>query len=870
MARFIFDESEDLTFNSPQEMYEDYKKKKIKGVLDYQAEMLTEYIKDEFFNYSDVALELPTGSGKTLVGLLIAEYRRRKLKEKVVYVCPNNQLVNQVVKQANEDYDIPVVAFTGKRSNYSQDAISSYFDCSKIAVTNYSSIFNINSFFCEADVIIFDDAHSAEGYIANNWTLTINRKDDSDLFISISERLKDVIANNSYLRLTEDQNEGAEENWCDMVPRIKLDEISNDLFEIISPRVVDDSSKKYAWSNIKYNLEACNLYLSKNAIVIRPFIPPTKELESFINPKQRVYMSATLGVSGELERTIGVSKIKRLSLSENRIPSIGRRFFIFPNVKFEIENNFEIFSKIKEHTPRALILTESKKDSKKIIEKLKSESGATVYEIEDLKSSFDNFSIEDNAIAVLANRYDGLNMQDELCHFLILYGLPSTTGLQERFFTSKLSTAILFNERMKTRVTQAVGRCTRSTNDYAVVMIIGRELQTLMSPTGKSNLFSPELRAEMETGYAVSKQVESVEDLAQTATLGFNRDGEWNSIDTQIIKQRNKFRSNQDTHKYNEELIKSSKLEVDFQYCLWKQNYEEAIEKAIAIIDTLRSPELGGYKQYWNYEVASAYNKLFREGKGELNKIKANEYYDKASKHSNAITWFRNLKIDDSVEEDNTFESTISDIIDRLENNISSVSEGKRNSNFQKDSTDVINLLQDQDGVRFERGVEKLGKLLGYSTGNPKGKANPDPWWVLNSKYCIVTECKIYEGANKGISVDHARQSSTHPTWINNNRESLVLDSNANIINVLISNASQINEGVKEIVTDINYVNRDDLVRFAEKKLPIISEIIRKYTDQGDLLWRLETEKILSNNKLTPDDINKFLTSKKLADLTVI
>lgn len=182
----------------------------------------------------------------------------------------------------------------------------------------------------------------------------------------------------------------------------------------------------------------------------------------------------------------------------------------------------------------------------------------------------------------------------------------------------------------------------------------------------------------------------------------------------------------------------------------------------------------------------------------------------------------------------------------------------------------MINLLQDQDGVRFERGVEKLGKLLGYSTGNPKGKANPDPWWVLNSKYCIVTECKIYEGTNKGISVDHARQSSTHPTWINNNRESLVLDSNANIINVLISNASQINEGVKEIVTDINYVNRDDLVRFAEKKLPVISEIIRKYTDQGDLLWRLETEKILSNNKLTPDDINKFLTSKKLADLTVI
>jgi len=39
-----------------------------------------------------LALELPTGSGKTLVGLLIGEYRRRKNKEKVVFLCPNQSI----------------------------------------------------------------------------------------------------------------------------------------------------------------------------------------------------------------------------------------------------------------------------------------------------------------------------------------------------------------------------------------------------------------------------------------------------------------------------------------------------------------------------------------------------------------------------------------------------------------------------------------------------------------------------------------------------------------------------------------------------------------------------------------------------------
>jgi len=38
----------------------------------------------EAVHLTDVALQLPTGSGKTLVGLLIAEWRRRKYGERVV------------------------------------------------------------------------------------------------------------------------------------------------------------------------------------------------------------------------------------------------------------------------------------------------------------------------------------------------------------------------------------------------------------------------------------------------------------------------------------------------------------------------------------------------------------------------------------------------------------------------------------------------------------------------------------------------------------------------------------------------------------------------------------------------------------------
>ncbi|NBI07764.1 DEAD/DEAH box helicase family protein [Senegalia massiliensis] len=142
---FIIKKKENSNFNNPKEMYKDYKNRTISGLLDYQTEMINIYM-DKAYNKEDIALELPTGSGKTLVGLVIGEYRRRKNKEKVVYLCPNNQLVHQVEVQAIENYGIQVDTFTGKFKNYSPKSKSSYKRADKIAITNYSSFLIIVRF----------------------------------------------------------------------------------------------------------------------------------------------------------------------------------------------------------------------------------------------------------------------------------------------------------------------------------------------------------------------------------------------------------------------------------------------------------------------------------------------------------------------------------------------------------------------------------------------------------------------------------------------------------------------------------------------------------------------------------------------------
>ena len=64
---FNFKKKEQNDFSTPQEMYRDYRERKIKGPLDYQSKMIDVYM-SEGIKKGDVAIELPTGSGKTVIG----------------------------------------------------------------------------------------------------------------------------------------------------------------------------------------------------------------------------------------------------------------------------------------------------------------------------------------------------------------------------------------------------------------------------------------------------------------------------------------------------------------------------------------------------------------------------------------------------------------------------------------------------------------------------------------------------------------------------------------------------------------------------------------------------------------------------------
>ena len=863
---FVKKKIESINFKTPQEMYSDYKSRKIKGIIDYQSEIIDNYMKNGY-DKENIALELPTGSGKTLIGLVIGEFRRRKNKEKVVYLCPNKQLVNQVVNQASLKYGIKTIGLTGKQKDYDPIESSKYMRAECIAVTTYSALFNNNSFFKNADIIIFDDAHSAEDFIGSNWSVEIKNDDNNRiLFSMLVENFKDIIGPSSYCKMVDDYYIEDELGWCDKIPNIKIMEKVEEIKGIIEENV--NGSNKYSWANIKDKLHACNFYINSNTILIRPYIPPTLTNSGFKNAKQRIYMSATLGISGELERTIGVPEIIRLPMVNGwDKKTMGRRFFIFPSASLKESDMNELLIKMAKSVERTLILVTSDAKVKELTNFFNNNTDHTVFLSKDIEVTKENFINSKNGITILANRYDGIDLPDEECKLLIIYNVPKAITLQEQFITKRMAASVLFNERIKTRLIQAVGRCTRNDIDYSAVCIIGQDILNELFSMNKISEFNPELQAEIQCGYNQYEEYKTPDDIMENLNIFFEQGEEWESVNDGILQDRDdliKSGEGKEKSKSLDSLMKSVKFEVKYQYAVWREDYEKALEYIENILECLKESDLKGYRGFWHYLGGCVSYMLFKQGKNSYEDI-ANRYFNNAAVCSDSITWFKKLISKRNLVENEKINDYSANVIERIEDTIYRYGISS-STKFEKQIASIMKFLNDK-GTNFEQGYELLGNFLGYDAHNTNEDGAPDPWWIINENICIVCESKIYESSEKAIPLKDVREARTHKDWIRENVKTLKED--AKIITIFITNSSVIEPSAVTYASDIYYVNKENLIDWAVHAIEGVRMIRRNFSGKGDLLWRAEASEKLKEAEVTPRDFLSFISNRRLSELVI-
>jgi hypothetical protein len=850
--------------DSPDALLLDLPRRKIQGVLHHQGVVLQTYARTAL-DEPDVALQLPTGSGKTLVGLLIAEWRRIKFNERVVYLCPTRQLVNQVREQAAEQYGLTVNAFTGKAKNYLPSSKTQYQQAERIAVTNYSSLFNTNPFFDDADVILLDDAHAAENYISSLWTVRVERakEEHEGLYAALAAVLKPLLPGSDFSRLTGDWNQLTDKLWVDKVATPDFARIIDEIIPILDEHLEGSESQlKYPWSMIRDHLRSCQLYIGSQEILIRPLIPPTWTHEAFIAAKQRIYMSATLGTGGDLERLTGRKRIKRLEVPKGwDRQGIGQRFFLFPGMSLKDEEVEELQLKMMQQAGRTLFLVSNDKAAEKALEYAKDSLGFETFNAADIEDSKKPFTTKSQAVAVVANRYDGIDFPGDECRLLMIEGLPKATNLQERFFMNRMGAMALYNDRVLTRVVQAIGRCTRSLNDYSAVVISGEELLDFLTDRKRRQHLHPEIQAEIEFGIEQSKE-QKAKDFLENIDVFLKHGQDWEDVYKDIVAKRG--RMVQQPLPAMNDLMAVVGQEIAYQEKLWAGDYESALESCERVLAGLISAELRGYRALWHYLAGSAAWLGAEDGVHAL-KAKALRHFSQAKEAALGIPWLVALsrfqpEVEAAQGDDH---SALLKQIERVEIVLAQLGTVHDRA-FSREEKFILDGLASENHREFEQAQVRLGRMLGFDADKTEEDATPDPWWMSDDSLCFVFEDHSDAKPKSSLDATKARQAASHPNWI---RKNLPVTATARILPVLVTPVSTAKEGALPHLDGVALWRLEDFRKWAKSALLVVRQIRRTFSEVGDLAWRAEAMQAFKENLLAAQDLYTHLESQRASEL---
>ncbi len=855
---FKIGKAQTFSTESPEALFRDLRTRKVAGLLAHQADILRDYFHNAV-SKPDVAFELPTGSGKTLVGLLLAEWRRRHFGERCVYLCTTNQLVHQVAEQAINKYGIYVNAFTGSKNEYSPTATSQYLNCETVAITSYSALFNVNPFFDRLSLIVLDDVHSAENYVASHWSIRIERyrNEHEVLYAALISCLKNVLSPTDYQKLVEDNPGSWDSKWVDKIPTPEINPLLTELTNIIDTHV-PTTDLRYSWRVLRDHLEACHVYVGTRDILIRPLLPPTNTHTPFANANQRVYMSATLGEGGELERLMGRKEITRLQVPVGwDKQGIGRRLFFFPGHSLDQRETNELVLDMIQEAGRALIIVPDNRIAKNVSEFVSQHIDFEVFNAQDIERSKEPFVGSDNAVAVIANRYDGIDLIDDECRLLIVGGLPRATNLQEQFIISKMGAGALLNDRILTRTVQAFGRCTRSATDYAAIVIWGGELHKYLLMPEHRSFLHPELQAELEFSIAQAREA-TTEDFLEFQEIFMSQDASWTAADNDIVSRREELARRKLPGTNN--LKSSIAHELEYQYAIWAGDYIKALDACRKVLAELTDADLKGYRALWNY-LAGAAAWLSHHHGMTTDKSSPKIYFSEAQKASQAIRWLatlsRTIDISD-VPKDAIVGSRTVPLIERLEGVLDRLGT-TYDSSFAKEEKFILKNLESGKSRQFEEAHMKLGEILGFDAGNIETPGAPDPWWIVDENLCFIFEDHSDADPSSSLSVTKSRQVATHPNWA---RENLTLSKTATIYPALITPLQYADRDAVPHLNDVFIWNLDEFRKWAKKAMAAIRELRSTFPGSGNLAWRATAIEKYREHGIDPDMLIELLKTQ--------
>jgi len=748
------------------EFLKSFRSEKFKELWPAQDYVLKEYAV-EFKDKPDVAIELPTGAGKTLIALLIAEAWRRE-NRKVAILSANKTLARQMEMEAQQ-LGIPAVLMEGRGVDIPSQDKRDYHRANKIAVMNYWVYFNQNPVVDNADLLVMDDAHLAEHCLHSLWSVEIDRHEHNNLFKALVTELVNLFPEYTIL------NDALDDNASPITPPELLsfiDQVSigHRFKEIVdtSPLLETDTSLKFRWNRLRNSLNEANIYLSSNSIWIRPYIYPLITSSHYAEASQRIYMSATIGEPSDLCRRLGTKRIEKISVPKKFSESTsGRRFIVMNRIEekdIPVRLQATILAVLRK-CPKSVWLCTSKTNAEKtrqVISEWLNQNGFVGHQswlLSSLGDEIDQFKKANKGHLFVGGRFDGMDFRGDECRLVVLMTLPRAINIQEEFLCAYLRDAGFMKRRLNQRIIQALGRCNRSDDDYAVYVLADRRFATHFGRESHRQGIPKNIIAEIDmaedTAEVTAKDMEK--------KVGMFLDGNFSKFDSTFQKMLKGVRfipgGPPPTDIVEDEVLGWAAMFVSQNYNIAAQKFESCWEKA----REANIIELGAYYG-WCWAKAR-YLESLQGDKGA--RKEALSILEDAINRGGTSAWFNRMK--SSLNRERRLAETapvisnqeyLNAIICSFDNLLEQL--GARGTRFERWCSQLSDELNSRQHNQYQQGLEKLGKLLGYDSTRPRHGSATDCCWrgiFGNCKEVITLEAKIEDVPSGRITASDIGQT---------------------------------------------------------------------------------------------------------------
>lgn len=548
----------------------------------------------------DTIIKMNTGSGKTLVALLILQSCLNEGVGPALYVVPDKFLVEQVKTQA----DALGIKVTDTENDLDYQRKKAILVIGIQKLVNGKSIFGLreeNNY--PIGSVVIDDMHACISCIQEQFSITVPR----------TNVLYNLIANLFY----DDMNAQAEgrfneivnsQNTFDnmMVPFWSWQEKITQVYQILASNRENDAVK-FKFDLIKDCLKLSHCYISAKEISIIPNCTPIQKITSFDEAKRRIYMSATLPDDSPFSTVMGLDFDKKMTvISPEKANDIGERLIVVPKIinkditEFEVRN--AIAQKAEDYNVVVLVPSYAMAECWKSL-------GGIVLNSSNISQGIGLIKNNDKGLYVFVNRYDGIDLPDDACRIIVVDGLPNISNMNDRYEQEIVRKSKRIQREQIQRIEQGMGRGVRSSNDYCLVYLLGNQLTNVLYSDDGYEFFSNATKAQFKLSEKMCEQIEgqTIDEIMEIGNYLLERNSDWvevckNGISSvEYVKTIN-------VSKYAVAIRKA------FNYALYG-DYQKAASMITELVNDEDNVRLKGYykqmlAEYTNFLTKTVHNRF--------------------------------------------------------------------------------------------------------------------------------------------------------------------------------------------------------------------------------------------------------------------